>query len=159
MWAKHSTFNGILTGLINSVCLYQSLFIVITMTFDTWRNTWLAQILSQLFNLIAIWWLGLWMHYKITLTHFLLTLEVIWNHFPCVDVFFWPDLCSHGYSCGGGTVGEWKTWFLSMLEGTVLCTPTICVSEGWQWSLPTCCNLTPKVRLCSALENSVNHSD
>ena len=43
--------------------------------FDRWRKTWLV---SQLFNVIVIWWLASWMHYKITLTHFLLALELIW---------------------------------------------------------------------------------
>lgn len=46
--------------------------------FDTWGNTSLAWLVSQLFNLIEIWWAVLWMHYKITLTHFLLTLDLIW---------------------------------------------------------------------------------
>lgn len=46
--------------------------------FDTWLNTWLAWLVSQLLNLSVMWWLTLWMHCKITLTHFLLILELIW---------------------------------------------------------------------------------
>lgn len=53
--------------------------------FQIWY-TWLVWLVSQLFNLIEIRWRVSWMHYKITLTHFLLTSELIWFSL-CRSVF------------------------------------------------------------------------
>lgn len=77
--------------------------------------------------------------------------NVIFSH---ADMFFWPDLCSHGYSYGGRRVEQWKTWFLSPLRGIVY-TNCALVSQFWQWHLPTHSNLTQKVRFCSTIENSL----
>lgn len=127
-------------------------------TFETWGNT---RLVSQLLNLIEIWWAAFWTCYKITLTHFLL--PSLWNRydFPRVDVFFWPDLCFHGYGCNGERTAEWKTLFCSVLVGTARThtrthRDTRCMCVSWQWSLATHRNLMPKVRLCSALEKQRN---
>ena len=78
---------------------------------------------------------------------------------PCWRVFLtwfelpWIQLLERR---GRGTENMIPLCALSHTHTAFVC---VCVSEWWQWRLPTCCNLMPKVGLCSTLEKSVSHSD